>query len=1214
MKDENGQVEDFIQQNKLVSWTIQELNPHMNIHTLTLNTLKANITREADDFQKRLRIVAASENLVHLIDKFYNEYSKSEPSPDEGKKNNDKGKPSESHSNHPFNEYNTRKLDYGDTLQRSTADERGKYNIQLTDDEDEGGGYGIRHSDTTKTQPVVEGDDEIIERKIARRSDEYMDNKVGLCVDQTDSEEEEFEDNLEYKINESGSDESEGALEMFEEMDNISIRWLEFPYQAVMKDRVELLKLCAKLGYDMKVFRGEERETLLHVAASKPTVNFEVVEMLLQNIDVDTSGGSDSAIQTGLRNIDISEDERLCLVNLFVKAGADLGANNKTGQTVLHYYVSHLIDHVLADDVALEFSGKEYFSFLTYVKSSHANRDCLDKGTWKKIIDILCVSHINEKDDEGKTPLHDIFESVPEHCLQIENVSTIIDYLIRKGASVTVVNDSKCSILHSAVETYNIYMVKYAIRHGCPLDKQSNTKFNPLYHLCAIEEFSSEEWDNRVLPLLEVLVNAGANLNIKALDSTTPLHHCSQVSNERVCEFLLKNGADVNAEDFICRTPMHAAARNRHANVVEILNKYGGIINVQDKYGYTPLHYAAMYDNDVAVKSLLECGANFSVRCFVNKLSPLHLAAERDDPDIIDILIAAGADVNCVDRYGATPLHYAACEGIADVTEALLRNGADINVVDELGKTPLSVALKMGEIEVSQLLTGDHENEKFDVFHSLTRFPRIPERHIENYFSTVTDALSSIGNAQDISKAILCKPGFMRIDMFPDENKSIHKQTTSLAHAIAVRIGEIDARFNGTVFPCGSVADGCKVGFPNEFDYLVNLNVFENYVENFIPTKTGFTALKIKKDKRCIISEFVDDHDCLEARGLKRYFKELVLEAFYDVQKDRFIQLQCGQALISEMFDISKNVHDLSPIVVVWRGAEFKRLVVYIDINPVIRFNGWPPKAITYSTLLTDLQKHEIYLFPKSPNHYSNLPHKLNLASWCYSFVCVENQIFQELTEVLKDAFTLCKALRKEPLLPYLRRYGDVSNSVSELDINVASTDYTAPSESKISLRNTDGFSAKDDGASDSFKLTDDFDKDMCDNDNVEVVTDNESSVSTTSEESSMSKTASSFSDENNDTVEGEKMISSYHLKQIFLYEVEKIPRDKRNDYNLVQIIPYKVYKKLLDCYKKQMVPSFFFREQNIYDPSLVLSTPMHMLQVRISTNLLTMLEKLGFS
>ena len=366
----------------------------------------------------------------------------------------------------------------------------------------------------------------------------------------------------------------------------------------------------------------------------------------------------------------------------------------------------------------------------------------------------------------------------------------------------------------------------------------------------------------------------------------------------------------------------------------------------------------------------------------------------------------------------------------------------------------------------------------------------------------------------------------------------------------------------------------------------------------------------IKKDKRHIISEFLDCYYCLDPHTLKTYFRELVLKAFYSVQANGFIQLQCGHVTISDMFDFSKrNIHDLSPIVVVWRGVEYKRLVVYIDINPVIRFNGWPPKAITYSTLLTDLHKHQMYVFPNAPTPFSrpssNLNHENDFSNWSYSFVLVENQIFQELTEVLKDAFTLCKALRKEPLLPYLRRYGDVSHSVSKVDINVTYTDATAPSKFKISLGNTDG-SIKDKEASDTFEMKHNFEKEICDN--VDVSIDNDSSVSTISENSSTTTSLGSSSSDD-DNIEGEKIISSYYLKQIFLYEVENIPSDKRHDNNLTELIAYKVYRRLLSCYEAGMtIPSFFFREQNICEqirPSLAM---------RLCSNIVTMLEKLGFN
>ena len=261
----------------------------------------------------------------------------------------------------------------------------------------------------------------------------------------------------------------------------------------------------------MKVFRGDERETLLHVAASRPTVNLEIVTMLLEHIDIDESGG---AIHTALRNTELSEDERLCLVNLFVKAGADLGADNEEGHSAIHSYIMYLINNVLAEDIALQCQDSSYLSRL---RGSHINRNCLNNGTWKEIIDILSVAHINEKNRiHGKTPLYDIFEKIQKHCSQIENVTTIMDYLLTKGASLSVVSKSKLSILHIVVETYNIDMVKYAIQNGCPLDKLDNTDFNPLYYLCDLEEYSNEQCENILLPLLEVLINAGAEINTKA--------------------------------------------------------------------------------------------------------------------------------------------------------------------------------------------------------------------------------------------------------------------------------------------------------------------------------------------------------------------------------------------------------------------------------------------------------------------------------------------------------------------------------------------------------------------------------------------------------------------------------------------------------------------------------------------------------------------------
>jgi ankyrin repeat protein len=106
------------------------------------------------------------------------------------------------------------------------------------------------------------------------------------------------------------------------------------------------------------------------------------------------------------------------------------------------------------------------------------------------------------------------------------------------------------------------------------------------------------------------------------------------------------------------------AADHGHAELVEFFLGRGLDVNARSATQYTPLHSAAN-------------------GCFTNEV---HYLA------VLKVLLAHGADVNARMQGDQTPLHRAAGWGRPQILQALLAAGADPTARDADGKTALDIA------------------------------------------------------------------------------------------------------------------------------------------------------------------------------------------------------------------------------------------------------------------------------------------------------------------------------------------------------------------------------------------------------------------------------------------------------------------------------------------------------------------------------------------
>jgi ankyrin repeat protein len=212
------------------------------------------------------------------------------------------------------------------------------------------------------------------------------------------------------------------------------------------------------------------------------------------------------------------------------------------------------------------------------------------------------------------------------------------------------------------------------------------------------------------------LIERGAGIDQRDSLERTPLLWCAAGSASReVAGFLLAKGADIDARDNINRTPLLAS---RSGEFMDFLLKNGAVLPARTDPTIPDLMAAALRRGSAELMNrLMAGGANYRSKDEAGN-NALHLAAAGGSVEIIGLLLDAGLSIADANGIGWTPLHSAAESGQLKAVEILLAKGAPLDARTKDGKSAFNLAQEWGKEDIADFLAArgaDRSDVKFPV-------------------------------------------------------------------------------------------------------------------------------------------------------------------------------------------------------------------------------------------------------------------------------------------------------------------------------------------------------------------------------------------------------------------------------------------------------------------------------------------------------------------
>jgi ankyrin repeat protein len=271
----------------------------------------------------------------------------------------------------------------------------------------------------------------------------------------------------------------------------------------------------------------------------------------------------------------------------------------------------------------------------------------------------------------------------------------IVDVLIDAGADPNVRDRRGKTALMSAAGDLIVGLLRKLLQHGADVNAQDESRWSALMHATIASRTDA--------------YTTKKDKNGKTIDVNAVVRGDIVIDDDQVqtINLLVNAGADLEARNNVGETPLILAVKEMNLIAFRTLLDRHADINAESEDGNTALIYAAQKGLAEIVKVLLAKKPDLntaSVRSlFKLPGTALMRAIEEKHTDIALALIEAGADVHYKDSLGNSALHRAAFHD-AKVVKALLSRKVAIDEPNSVGNTPLLMAASAGNAEAVRML------------------------------------------------------------------------------------------------------------------------------------------------------------------------------------------------------------------------------------------------------------------------------------------------------------------------------------------------------------------------------------------------------------------------------------------------------------------------------------------------------------------------------